>query len=159
MTYAQGEADIATRIKTLAAWDDNNCLSTANDSTAASVSLHNSGVSDKYCLLRPGAFDSVHHGSDNSFAVHIWQTVIEIAVSFVDSTGTPRAPEKALAELRQDIMNTLDARFKAGGSTVSYGKVIRGSEIEQDTVANIGEFIFQELIYQWEEESDYTQSD
>jgi hypothetical protein len=159
MSYAQGEADIATQIKTLAAWDDTNCVSTANDSTAASLSLHNSGVSDKYCILRPGAFTSVYHGSDNSFAVHTWLTVIEIAVFFVDASGNIRAPEKALVELRGDIMNTLNARMKAGGSTVSLGKLIAGSEIQQDSVATLGEFIFQELIYQWDEESDYTQSD
>jgi hypothetical protein len=157
MSYKTGEAAAAALIQSIAGWSANNCLSTANDTTNSAAGLLNSGRSDRYCVLRPGAFESEVASGDATFALHRWQTLIDLIVLANPISG--ESPECLLTGLRQTLLNTLDAHFRLASSGVSAAKVTGGGPIENDTTATASPFIRQRLTLVWEEESTVVQGD
>jgi len=157
MSYASGESAALTLIRALNDFNSTNSVSLANDSTNAGATLLSNGKSDRYVMLRPGPFISQYMTVDNAFVVHEWQTIIKVVVL---KQGTD-APEHRLADLRGDIIDKLDGYFQLNNTAVSYAKVVGGDAIAEGTTGgtNGTQFIYQEMVLEWHEESTLTQSD
>lgn len=158
MSYATGEAAALTLIQTLAAWGVSNSISTANDTTNKSVTLLQSGDSASYCILRPGEFEREALNVNQSGFVTRWQTVIEL---WVLRPTDGDAAEKTLATLRGDIINKLDAYYRLNKTSgVLWAMVTRGGEIKDGELEEQGKaFIRQEVVLEWDEETNVTQND
>lgn len=156
MSYKTGEAAIISIIQGLAAWDTENSISLANDTTLKGAAIMNSGKSDKYCFATPGPFVSRYLDTNGTVIEDEWTTVVRLIVLALPKSGA--SPENELATARQDIKEALDARYNLGGG-FSFAKLTAGDEIINDGVAEFGPYIEQELFVTWMEEQDIAQLD
>ena len=154
MSYQTGEAAILSLIQVLDGFDADNTLSLANDSTRQAEGLLNSGRSDCYVILRPGAFSRVYADIGASEVHTAWGTVIAIYALNVSGQG----PEKVLVEARQAILDQLSAHLQLGDSAVLGINGFSGSEIGSRTVAD-DTFIVQEVRVEWVEVGAVAQAD
>jgi hypothetical protein len=154
MSYQTGEAAILTLIQALDGFDEDNSLSLANDSTRQAEGLLNSGRSDCYVILRPGAFSRVYADIGASEVHTAWQTVIGIYALNTSGQG----PEKALAEAREAILDQLSAHLRLGNNAVLGVNGFTGGEVGGRTVAD-DTFIVQEVRVEWVEVGAVVQAD
>jgi len=154
MSYQTGEAAILSLIQALDGLDADNTLSLANDSTRQAEGLLNSGRSDCYVILRPGAFSRVYADIGASETHTTWGTVI--AIYALNASG--QGPEKALVEARQAILDQLSAHLQLEESAVLGVNGFSGGEVGSRAVAD-ETFVAQEVRVEWVEVSAVAQAD
>ena len=146
--YATIEAAALTLIRGVSSgtvWTAANSISLANDTTYKAASLLNSGASDKYLLLMPGAFTREEMSIGLGNMLERYQVIAQIYVYVRPKSG--KAPEAELAALREALINRLDAYHQLNGTTgVLYAAVVAGEPIENDTTAAPIVFITQRLV-------------
>ena len=157
MSYALGEAAALTLLQALAAWDTDNSLSLANDSTNRAKGMLNHGTDYKYLFLEPGAFESGYNDIGDTKAVDQWHTTLTLIV--FNDPPTQKTAEMELAALRQEAMETLDQRLHLNSSVVNFAKVVGGEPIQGWKNSRGRAFILQEMDLLWEEVRSITQND
>lgn len=161
MSYATGEAAIATLIQSLTAWDTSNCISLANDTDNAGATVLTSGKSDKYCLLSPGEILEREYVTPDYKTVHTrWQTVVML---YVLRRPDGDSAEKRLADARQGIIGKLDGYARLSNTSGVLWALLTLGGPPEDVTTGSGQaaraFIRQEVMVEWLEETTITQND
>lgn len=144
MTYLAGEALWLTRLQGMSQFD-------ADNSSRGKWGMLNSGASDHYAILKPGANNRDKLGSNTRRDQY--RTIIQLWQRYVDD-GTSLTNLETLVD---NVLAELDTYWKMGDST---GGVIRANIVEVREYVQIPgdapKWILAELVGEWHEQTSIT---
>ncbi|MCO5191364.1 MAG: hypothetical protein M9918_24635 [Anaerolineae bacterium] len=144
MSYSTGEARILEIIRLHADYD------TTNSDRQDWKILH-SGKSDRYAILRPGAWSNTANGLGGAF-LRNWTTVVEVWVPYRDDTR-PLTLQAAVNDLlahleKYPTLNSL--------TSVQDAMIAGGNEMQERELNNGSLWAVWELNCEWHEETAVT---
>ena len=141
MSYPDGEAAILTLIQAMPEFDRRNAA-------RADWKPLNSGASDHYVILKPGAWLNAADSLGGESAVTTWRTIIEVWQRWVDDGPTA----VALQVLAQKVIEHLE-RYPSLGGEGLLAWVAGGSEMQQRWLKEGGPmWAVWEVYIDWQEE-------
>lgn len=143
MSYSDGEAKALTLIQAMPQFGRANA-------TRGDWKPLNSGASDHYVVLRPGAFAVVNEGLGGE-SVRQWRTVVEVWQRWKDDSPTLLALETLVSQ----VVDHLE-RYPSLGGTTLMAAVTGGSEMQRRWLTEGGPlWAVQEVYIDWQEERFY----
>lgn len=138
MSYATGEAALATLIDSVSGW------------TSANIARQDWRILGRginyAAILRPGPFTI--DDSTLSMKRYNWRTIIEVWARYIDDT----VPTD-LQGYAQAIITLLNTYPTMGGlSGVIWGALVGGGEMQERTLSNGSLWAVWEIYYDWSEE-------
>ncbi|MBN1286158.1 MAG: hypothetical protein JXB47_12240 [Anaerolineae bacterium] len=146
MSYATGESNALTILRTASAFDAANSVSLANDNPAGGYGRLDGGAAAQYAFLKPGPCTRLL-----STLAHVatkWTTIIELWVRYADPSAY-----QALASVRQDALEAFD-KYRAldGMDGVARSFIEAGGPVQVEKSPGGGvRYLRQDLILTWEE--------
>lgn len=141
MSYPTGEAAVLTLLQAMPEFDRRNAA-------RADWKPLNSGASDHYAILKPGAFTNAQESIGGEAAVTTWRTIIEVWQRWVDDGPTA----VALQGLTQKVIEHIE-RYPSLGGEGLLAWVAGGGEMQQRWTKEGGPmWAVWEVYIDWQEE-------
>lgn len=141
MSYAAGEASVLTLLREMPAFDRAN-------SARCDWKPLNSGQSDHYAILKPGAFANQSEAIGAGAAVTTWRTIIEVWQRWLDDGPTAIALEELVTAVIEHV-----ERYPALGGAALLAWVAGGSDMQQRWLNEGGPmWAVWEVWVDWQEE-------
>lgn len=144
MSYGDGEANVLLRLQAMTQFGRTNA-------TRGDWKPLNSGASDHYAVLRPGAFTMSSDGLGGE-SLTLWRTVVEVWQRWKDDAPTLLALELLVSQ----VIGQLERYPQLGGAALM-AQVAGGSEMSRRWLEQGGPlWAVQEVYIDWQEERFYS---